>query len=69
MYQYRARLKSSQEIIAESHTLENIEHQITAFRRAQLQGKHTKMNEPVEVIHIFRNKKQGTGKEVLVKIV
>lgn len=69
MYQYKARLTTSLEIIAQGHNVEDVEHQIKKFRRAQKRGEHTKMNIPVEIIHVFRDLKKGQGKEILLKIV
>lgn len=69
MYQYIAKLKSSLEIIAEGHNVEDIENQIKRFRRGQKKGEHTKMNEPVEIFHVFSDTKHGRGKEVLLKII
>ncbi|AAT28074.1 MAG6790 family protein [[Mycoplasma] mobile] len=71
MYQYKAVLKSTQEIIAEGHTVEDIEHQIVAFRRAAKKGDHTRSNEQVQIIHVKRAQKEGANlaKEEVVKIV
>ncbi len=69
MYQFKARLKSSLEVVAEGHSIEDIENQIKRFRRSQKRGEHTKMNEPIEIIHVFRELKRNQGKEVILKIV
>lgn len=69
MYQYKARLKQSQEIIAEGHTLEEVEKQIIHFKREQKKGIHTNMNNQIEIIHIQRDQIKGKGKEKLVKVV
>ena len=65
MYQYKGLLKSSREIVAEGHTVEDIEHEVLHFRREQKKAIHTKGNEPVEVVHVFRDGE----KEKLIKII
>ncbi|UWD33906.1 MAG6790 family protein [Mesomycoplasma molare] len=71
MYQYKAVLKSTKEIIAKGHTLEDIEKEIVHFIREQKKGIHTNSNVPIEVYHIQRNKTDGTNlsKEKLVKTI
>lgn len=71
MYQYRAILKSNQEIIAEGHTIEEVEHQVCAFRRQAKKGIHTRDNENVEIYKVLRNQKEGEhhSKEELIKII
>ena len=63
MYQYKAKLKKNQQIIAEGHTLEDIEKQIVHFKREQKRGLHTNMNNQIEIIHVQRDQMHGEGKE------
>ena len=69
MYQYKAMLKSNRTIIAEGHSVEDIEHAVLHFRRQQKKNAHTKMNEPVEVIHVKHNVEKNQHKEELIKII
>lgn len=69
MYQYKARLKSSLKVIAEGHSIEDVENQIIHFKRGQKRGEHTYMNVPIEIIHVLRDQKTGIGKEVILRIV
>ncbi len=65
MYQYKAILKSNREVIAEDHTVDGIENKVLNFRRKAKKGLHTRENEPVEIIHVYRNGK----KQKLIKII
>lgn len=71
MYQYKAKLVSSQEIIAEANNLEDLNAQIISFRRGQKRGEHTSGNEPIQIIHIERNSLKGKNlsKEEIIKTV
>ena len=69
MYQYKAVLKSTQEVIAEGHSVDDIEKSVLAFRRQQKKNEHTEMNVPVEIIHVKKNIEQNKNKEELVKII
>lgn len=71
MYKYKAKLISSQEIIAEGNDLKDIEAQVLSFRRKQKYGHHTSGNERVEIIHIERDSLKGKhkSKEVIVKVI
>ncbi|VEU59316.1 MAG6790 family protein [Mesomycoplasma neurolyticum] len=70
MYQYKAILKSSKKVIAEGHTLEDVEKEIIRFIREQKKGLHTEGNIPIEIYHIERDKKKGNhfSKDKLIKI-
>jgi len=69
MYQYKAVLKSTKEVIAEGHSVEDIEHAVLHYRRQQKNNSHTEMNVPVEVIHVKHNVEKNINKEELVKII
>lgn len=69
MYQYKAVLKSTQEVIAEGHSVDDIEKAVLGFRRQQKKNEHTEMNVPVEIIHVKKNVEQNKNKEELVKII
>lgn len=71
MFQYKAILKSSKEIVAQGHSVEEVEHQIVSYRRGQKRGEHTRANENIEIYHIQRNQKEGNlrVKEELIKVV
>ena len=65
MYQYKAVLKSSKEVVAQNHTIEQLMHDIKHFKREQKHGVHTQGNELIEIFHVHRD----TGKEEFVKVV
>ncbi|MGL6125155.1 MAG: MAG6790 family protein [Metamycoplasmataceae bacterium] len=66
MYQYKAVLTSSKEVLTKDHTIEDIEKFIVGWRRRNA----SKANENIEIIHVFRNNKLSwKSKEELVKIV
>ena len=69
MYQYKAVLKSTKEVIAEGHSVDEIEKSVLHFRRQQKRNEHTEMNVPVEVIHVKKNVEKNSYKEELVKII
>lgn len=71
MFQYKAILKSTKEVIAEGHSVDDVEKQVITYRRGQKRGEHTRSNENIEIIHVHRNKKEGTQhvKEELIKII
>lgn len=69
MYQYKARLQSNHKLIAEGHTVEEIEAAIVTYRRGQKHGEHTRGNEPVEVIDVRRNKLTGQKDEKVLKVI
>ncbi len=69
MYQYKGVLKSTREIVAEGHTIEDIEKDVIKFRRGQKREEHTEGNVGIEIIHVKRDQKTGHGKEVLIKII
>ena len=65
MYQYKAILQSSKEVIAENHTIEKIENDIVHYKRQQKKGIHTHANDNISIYHVFRD---GT-KEKLIKTI
>lgn len=71
MYKYRAKLISTQEIIAEANTLEDLDGLILGYRRKQKLGEHTNGNEKIEVIHVEKDSLRGKhkSKEVVLKVV
>ena len=69
MYQYKAVLKHSKQIIAEGHSLEDVENQIVHFKRGQKYGRHTNMNNEITIIHNLRDKVSGKYKEKIIKVV
>ena len=69
MYQYKAVLLKKKEVIAQGHTVEDVEKQIIHFKREQKYGLHTDMNNQIQIIHVKRDQVHGTGKEEVIKIV
>ncbi|MDJ1646726.1 MAG6790 family protein [Mycoplasma phocimorsus] len=71
MYQYKAILNSTKEVIASEHTIEEIEKRIVHFKRRQKYHEHTRANEKISIYHVIRNNKEGaeSSKEVLIKEV
>ena len=69
MYQYKAVLKSTKEIISKGHTIEDVEKEIIGFRRGHKYGLHTDSNVQVEIYHVLRDQKEGHGKDKLIKVV
>ncbi|MCP4337233.1 MAG: hypothetical protein GY679_05305 [Mycoplasma sp.] len=69
MYQYKAVLKSSKEVVAEGHTLNDIEKEIVRFKRGQKRSEHTNANVGIEIFHVKRDQKTGIGKEDLIKVI
>lgn len=71
MYQYKAILRSSQEVVAHGHTIEDVEKQIVHFKRQQKKGVHTNQNNPIDIFHVERNKTSGShkSKHILVKSI
>lgn len=65
MYQYKAILKSTREVIAENHTIEDLEKDIKHFKRGQKHGEHTRENDLIEVFHVFRD----GSKDKLIKTI
>ena len=65
MYQYKAILKSTKEVVAEGHTVQDVENQIVHFKRGQKRDEHTDMNVPIEIFHVFRHGE----KDELIKVV
>lgn len=62
MYQYKAILRSTGEVIHEGHTIKEIEHAIVHFKREQRKGLHTHANDRIDIYHAIRNKLLGTNK-------
>lgn len=70
MYQYKAVLVSSKEVITEGHTLEEIEHALIAYRRQAKKGVHPHTNDQIKIVHVRRNKLWGRkSTEEIIKIV
>ena len=71
MYKYKAKLTSSQEIIAQANTLEDIEGLVLGYRRKQKYDEHTSAKVPVEIIHVERDNLKGKYKtdEKVVKVI
>lgn len=70
MYQYKAILRKTGDLIAEGHTFNEIEHGIKHFKRAQKRGEHTNGNDRIEIYHTRRNKLFGfKAKDELVKVI
>lgn len=65
MYQYKAVLKSTKEVIAENHTIEKIEADIKHFQRETKHGIHTKGGDTIQIFHVFRD---GSKEELLKEI-
>lgn len=65
MYQYKAILKSTKEVIAQNHTIDKLENDIKHFKREQKKGVHTRANDSIEIFHVHRD----DGKEELIKII
>lgn len=68
MYQYKAILSSTREVIAQEHTIEDLENAVLHYRRGQKKGEHTLGNVKVEVYHI-ENDHDGRIKEKLIKSI
>ena len=62
-------LKNDKKVIAQGHSVEDIEKQIIHFKRDQKKGLHTHMNDQIEIIHVKRDQLHGDKKEVLIKVV
>lgn len=69
MYQYKAILRSTKQIVAEGHSIKSILALVKSFKRQQRKGIHTHANDQIEIIHVHRDKLHGFGKPKLVKIV
>lgn len=69
MYQYKGKLKSTKEVIAEGHSIEEIEKLILHFKRGQKKKKHTDGNVPIEIYHVQINHVTGKYKDKLIKVV
>ncbi|MGV2392458.1 UNVERIFIED_CONTAM: hypothetical protein O8I53_05470 [Campylobacter lari] len=71
MYKYKARLISSQEVIAQANHLDDLDGMILSYRRKQKAGEHTSGNERIQVIHVERDSLKGKhkSKEVILKEV
>lgn len=71
MFQYKAVLLSTNEIIAEGHSVQDVENDIKKFKRAGKKGEHTRVNEKIEIIHIQRDQRKGVwySKEETIKVV
>lgn len=71
MYRYKAKLASTNEVITQSNTIEDLEHNIVTFRRLQKYAVHTRANDKIQIYHIEQNHKIGkrASKEVLIKVV
>lgn len=69
MYQYKAILKSTEETIAEGHSLKDILALVKNFKRKQNKGIHTHANDQVKIIHVHRDKLHGFGKPKLIKVI
>lgn len=65
MYQYKAILKSTQEVIAENHSVDQLLADIKHFKREQKHGEHTRSGDSIEIFHVHRD---GSKKE-LIKVV
>lgn len=69
MYQYKAVLKHNKKLIAEGHTVQEIEKLIVRFKREQKYGIHTNANNQIAIIHVLRDKIRGKWQEKIIKIV
>ncbi|WP_027120813.1 MAG6790 family protein [Mycoplasmopsis lipofaciens] len=71
MYKYKAKLISSQEVVAEANTLEDLEGLVLGFRRKQKYGEHTEANELIQIIHVKRDSLKGKhkSKEEILKTI
>lgn len=71
MYQYKAILRSTGEVIHEGHTIQEVEHAVVHFRREQRKGLHTHGNDKIDIYHAIRNKLFGWRKsrKELIKTV
>ena len=69
MYQYKAQLKRNKEVIAQGHSVEDIEKQIVHYKREQKKGIHTNMNNEIEIIHVLRDQVHGDKKEKIIKVI
>lgn len=71
MYQFRAVLRSTNEIISEGHTIDDVEKDIVHFKRQQKHNAHTRGNEKIVIYHMKRHKVFGFKRPAkkLVKIM
>ncbi|TDV24316.1 hypothetical protein BCF59_0275 [Mycoplasmopsis mustelae] len=71
MYKYKARLLSSNEVVAKANSLDELEGLIKGFRRGQKHGVHTQGNEKIKIVHVERDHLKGEhfSKEVVIKTV
>lgn len=71
MYQYKAILQKSNKVIAEAHSVEDVEKLIVRFKREQKRNLHTRGNEKINIFHVTRKTAEGQNqtKETLIKVV
>ena len=69
MFQYKAVLQKGKKIIAEGHSIEDLEKQIVHFKRQQKYNEHTNMNNKIKIYHCFRDEGKGKRKEKLIKVI
>ncbi|VEU75503.1 Uncharacterised protein [Mycoplasmopsis maculosa] len=71
MYKYKAKLISTQEVVAQANTLEDLDGMILGYRRKQKVGEHTNGNEKIQIIHVERDSLKGKhkSKEIILKEV
>lgn len=71
MYRFKAKLVSTQEVVAQANSLEEIEGLILGFRRKQKYDEHTRANEKIQIIHVERDSLKGKhkSKEEILKVV
>ncbi|NQZ66061.1 MAG: hypothetical protein HRT99_02450 [Mycoplasmatales bacterium] len=69
MHQYKGILRSTKEVIAEGHSISEIEKAVIHFRREQKREIHTNGNVPIEIYHVKRDQVSGRHKDELIKVV
>lgn len=71
MYQYKAILNTTKEVIAEAHSVDDLEKDIIRFKRAQKRDEHTRSNDKINVYHVTRKTAEGKNqvKETLIKTI
>ena len=69
MYQYKAILRSTREVVTEGHDLEDVLSGVKTFRRGEKNGEHTNSNIPIDIYHVKRDKVSGHHNDVLLKTI
>ncbi len=69
MHQYKGILKSTKEVVAKGHSIDEIEKSILHYRRQQKKNLHTYGNVPIEIYHSKIDHISGKYKDELIKVM